>query len=148
MAMAPMHTVKDAVTKALTKPLSLAFPVFRFSHSPNRSKAPSMFSASPITPPMARHPMISMAPLLTMALPSTESICSSAPVMAINNVLTPQTLVKVSWVLSLKNRPNSAPSTPPVKMAAVLIMVPRPNIITSPRMTLRLHLTATGKKCQ
>ena len=100
MAMAPMQTVREAVTKALTKPLSFALPDLIFSHSPNRSKAPSMFIHSPIRAPMARQPMMSMEPLLTMAPFSTDSIFSSTPVMAINRVLTPQTFVSVSWALS------------------------------------------------
>ena len=36
-AIAPMHTVNDAVTKPLTKPASPVLPVFTFSHSPKRS---------------------------------------------------------------------------------------------------------------
>ena len=61
MAIAPMHTVREAVTKALTKSLSLAFPVFRFSHSPRRSNQPSILTASPINVPRARQTVTSMA---------------------------------------------------------------------------------------
>ena len=84
MAMAPMQTVREAVTTASTNRLSCAFPVFCFSHSPNRPKAPSRFSSSPITAPMVRYRITSMAPRLTMAPFSTVSICSKAPVTAMN----------------------------------------------------------------
>ena len=128
MAIAPMQTVRDALTKALTNVLSLAFPVLTFSHCPSRSNAPSMFSASPITAPMARHPMISSAPLLTTFPSCTVSIPSMAPEMAINSVPTPQTFISVSCALWLRTRPNNAPHTPPARIAAVLMTVPSPTM--------------------
>ena len=62
MAMAPMQTVRDAVTKPLTKPWSFALPVFLFSHSPKRSKRCSILMISPMSPPKARQMTSSIPP--------------------------------------------------------------------------------------
>ena len=78
---------------------------------------------------MVKDKITSIAPLLTIFPFSTVSICSSAPVMAMNNVLTPQHLVRVSWTSSFRNFPNSAPPAPPATMASVLIMVPKPCMV-------------------
>ena len=96
MAMAPMHTVSDAVTKASTKPPSLPFPVLTFSQVPKRSKPASIFRISPIKAPMARQPMISRELPLTRPAPSTVSIPSKAPARPMNRVATPHTLVRES----------------------------------------------------
>ena len=127
--MAPMQTVREAVTKASTNPLSFALPVLIFSHWPNRSKAPSRSRSSPAREPRARQPMISMVPPLTTPVPSTVSIPSSAPAMPRNNVHTPQVLHRASWTLSLKKRPKTMPRMPPARIARVLMMVPSPAMV-------------------
>ena len=126
MAIAPMLTVSDAVTKALTKPLSRSLPVFFFSHSPKRSKASSMPSSSPITVPSARQSTTSIARPLVSAPSSSFSMPDIAPAMAMNMVLTPQALPMEACCSSRNNLPVKRPINPPATMAPVLMSVPSP----------------------
>ena len=128
MAMAPMHTVNEAVTKPSTNRASLLLPVFCFSHSPNRSNQCSMLISSPTNAPSARLPTNSMARPLTTLPFSTVRIPSSTPPMAMNSTETPQAFCKESWCRSFKNLPNRPPRIPPRMMATVLISVPKPNM--------------------
>ena len=143
-----MQTVKEAVTKAFTKPLSLALPVFSFSHRPKASKAPSRFRSSPMTPPTVRHSTSSILPPLEIAPFSTLSIFSNAPAMPIIRVLTPQHLLRVSWTFSFKNLPKRIPARPPATMAPVLMIVPKPYICVPSLFFDRKHLTPIGEFCQ
>ena len=147
MAMAPMHTVNEAVTKASTNRASLALPVFRFSQLPKRSIPSSRFNSSPIRDPRAMQPMISMAPPPVTLEPSTVSIPSKAPEMPRNRVLTPQALHRESCTPSLKNRPKIMPHTPPATIARVLMTVPSPTILSPPgKMSKSLY--HGGKRSQ
>ena len=60
MAIAPMQTVREAVTNALTNCRSPSLPVFFFSHSPKRSNPFSIPRSSPMTVPAARQSTTSM----------------------------------------------------------------------------------------
>ena len=126
IAMAPMHTVRDAVTKASTKPLSEPLPVFCFSQEPKRSRPSSIRSNSPTRVPRARQITTRMLPEAVTAPSSTVSICSRAPEMAMKMVLMPQALVRPSRIRSGRRPPTRRPSRPPATMAATLISVPRP----------------------
>ena len=134
MAMAPMQTVRELVTKASTNLASLALPVLILSHSPNRSKPSSIRRSSPMTVPMARHSTINMErpPEREAVRPSpamvTCSMPSMAPAIAIKRTLIPQTLQMASCCWSLKKRPVKCPAIPPAMTAAVLIKVPVPGI--------------------
>ena len=128
MAMAPMQTVREAVTKAFTNCLSPSLPVFRFSHSPKRSKPFSMPISSPMTVPMARQSTTSMDLPLTRVLPSILSMPCMAPAMAMNRVLTPQAVVRDCCCSCFRSLPVKWPISPPRMMAALLITVPSPTI--------------------
>ena len=128
MAIAPMHTVSEAVTKALTKPASFALPVFCFSHSPKRSKPCSMPIISPMTVPIVRHSTTSIDLPLVIAPASIFNMPSIAPAMAMNMVLTPQARFSASCCSGLMNRRNSQPITPPATMLPLLMIVPSPII--------------------
>ena len=92
--------------------------------------------------------MISIAPLLTTFPSCTVSIPSIAPEMAMNSVPTPQTFISVSWALWLRTRPNSAPHTPPARIAAVLMIVPSPTIFLPSLFPIFPNSTASPSKSQ
>ena len=124
MAMAPMDTVREAVTKALTKPASPWLPVLSRSHSPRRRNRPSMFSTSPTAAPRARESTTSMErPAVRLPL-STRSIPSMAPVMAMNMTHMPLVRARDSCWLGRKRFPARRPAT----MLALLRRVPSPII--------------------
>ena len=95
-AMAPMLTVREAVTKASTKVLSFALPVLRLSHWPKRSKPPSMLSHSPMSAPTAAQSTSSRLRPLTRAAPCTLSILLRTPAMPMKMTVTPQVFINVS----------------------------------------------------
>ena len=134
MAMAPMQTVRELVTKASTNRASLALPVLILSQAPKRSKPSSILKSSPMTVPMARHRTINMERPLLMeaAFPASSivicSMPSMVPAIAIKSTLIPQTLQIASCCSSLKRRPAKCPAIPPATTAAVLINVPVPGI--------------------
>ena len=73
-AMAPMHTVQEADTKAEMNRLSPLLPLFSRSQLPSRATPPSRFSSSPATAPRARLAIMSMVPRVDRPSPSTVSI--------------------------------------------------------------------------
>ena len=105
MAMAPMDTVREAVTKAWTNLVSPLFPVFSFSHSPNFWKPASMPISSPITVPMARQRTTSMDRPPLSAPFSIFSMPSMAPATAMNSTLTPQAVFRESCCSGRNIRP-------------------------------------------
>ena len=132
IAIAPMETVRDAVTKAFTKPTSPLLPVLAFSHSPNASNPFSMPIRSPITVPTARHSTTSMDFPLLMAPSLMRSIPSIAPAMAMNRMLTPQARFRDSCCSGLNHFPANCPTNPAATMLTLLMIVPNP-IILLPR---------------
>ena len=131
MAIAPMHTVSDAVTNPLTNPASPSLPVLARSQTPNCSKRASRSIASPMTAPTARLMRIVMVPPEESAeLPSeavaTASIFSMAPPMPRKRTARPQAWMSASCSFCVMRRRPSRPTTPPTTMQHTLMMVPRP----------------------
>ena len=123
-----MQTVREAVTNAFTNCLSPLFPVFSFSHSPNRSKPFSIPSSSPNTVPIARHSTTSIDLPLTSLPPSICSIPCIAPEMAIKSTLIPHAFVNDSCCSSRNSLPVKCPVSPPATIAATFMIVPSPII--------------------
>lgn len=76
-AIAPIQTVKEAVTNASTTPLSFALPVFSFSQTSKRSMPPSILQSSPRSPsrpPATMAPALIIVPSPTMTAPPKRRI--------------------------------------------------------------------------
>ena len=145
MAIAPMQTVSEAVTKALTNSASPLLPVFAFSHSPNCSKRSSMRAASPRRVPSARQSTTSMDFPLASSPASIFSIPCIAPATAMNRTLTPQAFVKESCCSSWISFPAKCPTSPPATMLAPLMIVPSPVIFCQPHL---VSILAFALPCQ
>ena len=130
MAMAPMQTVRDAVTKALIKRESPALPVRFRRKRPKDSNFPSISAISPISVPRTILTIIIMVPpAVRTPFGETVKTFASVPDMPINRVQTPATRVTEVCHCSFRNFPNNKPMTPPPMMAATFMMVPNPIII-------------------
>ena len=144
MAIAPMQTVRDAVTKAPMKPPSDSLFVLTLSQAPKRSIRSSRSSSSPRTAPTASERIIIMVPCTVSAPPSARSICESAPETPTNSTLTPMALISVFCSRSGMRRPPSRPASPPTTIAATLTIVPNPCIRASPLLSLVSSQYSTG----
>ena len=133
MAMAPTLTVSDAVTKPSTNRLSPLLPVRSRSHSPRRSKQPSMSATSPITEPTAMETTSIMVPVVESATEPfaptlATSMCCRVPAMPTNMMQTPQARSSVSCKRSVTSELARSPMTPPTMTRATLMRVPRPGM--------------------
>ena len=78
-AMAPMHTVSDVVTKAVTNCLSPPLPLLALSHSPRRTIAFSIPSHEPMRVPAMSEPIAIIVPCIFTAPSDRTMACSSVP---------------------------------------------------------------------
>ena len=126
IAMAPMLTVSDAVTKASTNEESPALPVLYLSHSPKRPIWCSRLIHSPTSAPAASDTTIMAVPPLTSLPSAMESMPPRAPASPTKSTLKAVAFIRPSCKRGVMNLPKSMPAMPPATTKAVLISVPRP----------------------
>ena len=126
-AMAPMQTVRDAVTKPSTNRVSPPLPVFCWSQCPKRSMRSSRSMASPMTAPPMRLASIQFVP--TSVTPPSAPICSislTVPVKPRNITATAQAIMMAFWKRSDISRPHPSPKSPPPTMPNTFAKTPIP----------------------
>ena len=135
MAIAPMHTVREAVTKPWMNWLSPPRSALAFSQAPSCSMRRSRSMNSPASAPRAS------ARIMARVLPvpaeertpfSAASIPARAPEAPMNRVASPRAFKIPSWQCSFRPPLASRPSEPPAIMARTLAMVPVPIMENSP----------------
>ena len=148
--MAPMHTVREAVTKPWTNWLSPPRSALAFSQAPRRSILSSRSIHSPTNVPRARAkimPRVSFTPVPARAPPSARSRPGMAPAAPMNTTARPMVRIRAPCHRSGSPPFSSSPSPPPARMASTLASVPSPIIKHNSFLSLS-HYSGGQSPCQ